>query len=374
MDLPRHAEIWLRPYCADRIRRVAGGRPPVRRVWLSITDHWEPFWRGADLATASSRVRRWREMWPRIASQLKDSAGKTPKYSFFYPEEEYHPEFISSLAEMTREGIADVEVHIHHDGGGREEFIRRMATYCRRLVEDHGLLRRIEGRIAFGFIHGNWALNNSRPDGRWCGLNDEIAILRDLGCYADFTMPSGNSPTQARTLNKIYWCRDDLHKPKSYDQGAAASVGGGMMPQLLMIPGPFGLRWRGRFIPRMETGELAAYDRPTPHRVRRWFDLAPQLGGDLFVKLYSHGTQEANSEVLLNQDLLNVYRWVADEAAHVQAETFFVSAWQMYGAVSALCRGRDPVETAIASDWISGRDKQSAETSAVHHQLARTDR
>jgi hypothetical protein len=370
VKLPRHAEIWLAPYAADRLRRRINSTQ-IRRVWLAITDHWEPFWRGADFTTASARVRRWREIWPRIASQLKDSAGHAPKYSFFYPEEEYHPEFISALAEMTRDGVADVEVHIHHDGGGREEFTRRMTTFCRTLVEEHGLLRTVEGRIAFGFIHGNWALNNSRPDGRWCGLNDEIAILRDLGCYADFTMPSGNSPTQARTLNTIYWCRDDVHKPKSYDKGVPALVSGGTKPQLLMIPGPFGLRWRGRLIPRLETGELSAYDPPSPYRVHRWLDLAPQLGADLFLKLYSHGAQEANSEALLNRDLLNVYRWVADAAAQLHADTFFVSAWQMYLAISALCDGRDPLETSVTSETSSGRDNKTMEKPAVHRQLAR---
>ena len=33
----------------------------------------------------------------------------------------------------------------------------------------------------------------SLPDGRWCGLNNELILLRDLGCYADFTLPSAPS-------------------------------------------------------------------------------------------------------------------------------------------------------------------------------------
>jgi hypothetical protein len=340
-------------------------------VWLAITDHWEPFWRGVDFATASARVRSWRGKWPRIASQLKDSGGNRPKYSFFYPEEQYHPELISAVAEMTHDGIADVEVHIHHDGGDRADFIRRMTTFCRRLRDDHGLLRTVKGRTVFGFIHGNWALNNSLPEGRWCGLNDEIAILRELGCYADFTMPSGDSPTQARMLNTIYWCRDDIHKPKCYDKGDPVSCGGGTRPELLMIPGPLGLRWRERLVPRMETGELAAYDPPSPYRVRRWLDLAPQLGSDIFVKLYSHGIPEANSEALLNRDLLNVYRWVSEAASEREASVRFVSAWQMSRAILALCDGRDPVEAAIGSDVLLG-DKQSTDEAQVHStELAR---
>ena len=56
------------------------------------------------------------------------------------------------------------------------------------------------GELRFAFIHGNWSLDNSRPDGRWCGLNNELILLRELGCYADFTLPSAPSDTQACVL------------------------------------------------------------------------------------------------------------------------------------------------------------------------------
>ena len=130
-------------------------------------------------------------------------------------------------------GVADVEVHLHHDNETSDGFIRKVNEFCRRLVDDHGLLRRHNGRIAFGFIHGNWALDNSRPDGKWCGLNGEIALLRDLGCYADFTMPSIPSATQSRIVNQIYWCTANpdgrpnlligVSQPPSAEAGAAIS-------------------------------------------------------------------------------------------------------------------------------------------------------
>ena len=56
-----------------------------------------------------------------------------------------------------------------------------------------------------------------------------------------------------------------------------------------MITGPLGLRFGERLMPRLETGEIAGYDLPTPSRVRQWFDLAPTIGDDLFLKLYTHG-------------------------------------------------------------------------------------
>jgi hypothetical protein len=49
------------------------------------------------------------------------------------------------------------------------------------------LLREIEGQVKLGFIDGNWAV-----------YNDEITFLRDLGCHADFTMPSGDNRTNTR--------------------------------------------------------------------------------------------------------------------------------------------------------------------------------
>ena len=50
-----------------------------------------------------------------------------------------------------------------------------------------------------------------------------------------------------------------------------------------MITGPLGLRFNERLIPRLENGDLAGYDMPTPSRVRHWFDLARTIGDELFI-------------------------------------------------------------------------------------------
>ena len=315
---------------------------PVRHVWLTIADHFEPFWSRADLSTARCRIQVWRKRWPEIAARLSADHKVPPCYTWFYPVEQYHPELLEALAEMTRDGIGDVEVHIHHEGEGSQAFVNSIGTFCRRLIEEHGLLRTVNGQPRFGFIHGNWALDNSLQDGRWCGLNNEITLLRDLGCYADFTMPSGPSASQARTINQIYWCTDDPGAPKSYDRGTKVHEGSGQLGDLLMIPGPLGLRWRGRFIPRMETGELAAYDHATPYRVQRWFALAPQIGEHLFLKLYTHGAQDSNREFLLGTGLQELFNIVDEEAERQNARVHYVSAWQMYRAIEAISLGRDP--------------------------------
>jgi hypothetical protein len=337
MKLPRHAEIWLAPYLKDRLRKSMRSSKP-KRAWVTITDHYEPLGMGASVDIALARVARWREKWPRIADDApRDATGKRPQYSFFYPQEEYRRDVLDGIAEIVRLGIADVEVHLHHDNEKRDSFVRKITEFCRRLSDDHGLLRQQNGRTVFGFIHGNWALDNSRPDGKWCGLNGEIALLRDLGCYADFTMPSLPSATQGRVLNQIYWSASNpCNRPKSFDHGIEATVGGGRQGDLLLITGPLGLRFGERLILRLETGELAGYDMPTPSRVHHWFDLAPTIGDDLFLKLYTHGAQKRNLEPLLGGGLGNLFRWVAEEADRRGIEIHWATSWQMYQAAAAL--------------------------------------
>jgi hypothetical protein len=339
MDLPRHAEIWLAPYLRDRRRKALRSAKP-KRAWVALTDHYEPLGMGASRATALGRVARWRDKWPRIADDApRDTAGQQAQYSFFYPQEEYRRDLLDGIAEITRLGVGDVEVHLHHDHEQRDAFVRKVTEFCRRLKDDHGLLHQQDGHTVFGFIHGNWALDNSRPDGKWCGLNGEITLLRDLGCYADFTMPSAPSPTQGRIVNQIYWCTNNSgNLPKSYDHGIEATVGGGRRGDLLMITGPLGVRFGQRLLPRLETGELAGYDLPTPARVHQWFDLAPVIGDDLFLKLYTHGAQERNFEPLLNGGFSNLFRWLAEEADRRGIEIHWATAWQMYQAANALIR------------------------------------
>ena len=337
MKLPRHAEIWLAPYLKDRLKRAMRPRS-LKRAWVAIADHYEPLGMGASVETALGRMARWRDRWPRIADDApRDAAGQRPQYSFFYPQEEYRQDLVEGVAEIVRLGVGDVEVHLHHENEQRDSFIQKITEYCCRLTEDHGLLRQENGRTVFGFIHGNWALDNSRPDGKCCGLKGEIALLRDLGCYADFTMPSLPSPTQGRVVNQIYWCTSNADgRPKSFDSGIEATVGGGSRGDLLMITGPVGLRFGGRLVPRLETGEIAGYDMPTPERVRQWFDVAPMIGGDLFLKLHTHGAPERNLEPLLNGGLSDMYRWLAEEAERRGIEIHWATAYEMYRAVSGL--------------------------------------
>jgi hypothetical protein len=171
-------------------------------------------------------------------------------------------------------------------------------------------------------------------------LKGEVTLLRDLGCYADFTMPAIPEAPQGRIVNQIYWVTSNANgSPRSFDRGVEACVGGGRQGDLLMITGPVGLRFNMRTMPRVESGEIAGYDMPTPARVQRWFDLAPTIGDDLFLKLYTHGAAEKNLEPLLSSGLANLYAWLAEEGARRGVEMHWATAWQIYQAAAALIYG-----------------------------------
>ena len=318
---------------------------PVR-VWVAIADHFEPRYQRASEELSRARARLWHDEWPRVAKLCRDSLDRAARYSFFFPAEEYGPEMVEPLAELHRDGLAEVEVHYHHQGETEEEFCRVLGQFAASLHREHGLLRIQDGKLAFGFIHGNWALDNSLPGGLGCGLNNEITLLGRLGCYADFTMPSGDSPSQARMVNQVYWAKDDPLRPKSYDRGVPVRPGDTPAGELLMIPGPFGRRrptdrpWVQWMIRERypERGEIASYDRPTPRRVRYWLHLAPRIGNDIFVKLFTHGAQERHSAVLLGTDgdLVRTYRWIAEECRRRGWEYRFASTWEIFQRIQEI--------------------------------------
>lgn len=339
MKLPKYAELWLPGYLGSRLSRLRAS-PKPKRLWVALTDHYEPMGGNVSLAQGMARVEHWQRRWPEIAAAApRDAAGEPPRFTFFYPQEEYQRQVVAALEPMVRAGIADVDVHLHHDHDTSAGFRRKMTEFLQRLHGDHGLLRYHGGRLVFGFIHGNWALDNSRPDGRWCGVQGELQALRDLGCYADFTMPSLPSATQGGLINRIFWTNGDPAQPRGFDHGIEATPGGGVQGNgILMVPGPLGLRFRDRWVPRIESGELAIYDAPTLYRVERWLDLAPRLQGDIFVKLYGHTAREDNAGALLGArhgtgTLETMFQAIKAAADRRGLELHWATAYEMFCAI-----------------------------------------
>ena len=91
----------------------------------------------------------------------------------------------------------------------------------------HGIFVTVDENIRFGFVHGNWALDNSiiKNGKNMCGVNNELTILKSLGCFADFTFPATGTMAQPMKINSIYYAKDDPQSPKSYNNGVDVTVG-----------------------------------------------------------------------------------------------------------------------------------------------------
>jgi hypothetical protein len=309
-----------------------------------VADHYEPDLGDVSADVARARVEHWLREYPRRLGGFRDSDGRPPQHSFFYPLETYQAEHLDGLAELCGAGYGEVEVHLHHDHDTAEALREKLLTYKELLHQRHGLLsrRRETGELMYGFIHGNWALDNSRPDGRWCGVNNEIDILRETGCYADFTLPSAPSATQTRKINSIYYAVDDPRRPKSHDTGIDAGRGPRPANGLLMIQGPLLFDWRQRkrgLLPGIENACLQGSQPPSLERLHLWLRARVQVPTRpdwYFVKLHTHGCNEANHSALLGEPMMRFHRALAEYARiHRRFHYHYVTAREMYNLARA---------------------------------------
>lgn len=344
----RAMDKWLLPYCGAKLRpRPLPSGGPLH-ICLAVADHFEPWWAKPSEEQALARLAVWEQKLPLLVDGLADCRGKPPQHDFFYPIEDYRPHVLDRIAEMCHKGLGQTEVHLHHHGESTAQLEDMLSSWAETLYNKHGLLRKDPetGRITYGFVHGNWALDNSRPDGKWCGRNDEIGILARTGCYADFTMPSAPDETQTRTINSIYYAQDDPTRPKSHDTGTPAEVGVAPSGDLLLVQGVLGLNWRRRkwgIVPRIENSDLSGNNSPHPARASLWLELAPCVKGAehvRFIKLHCHGAPEKNAEVLLGQSmrltlehLLGCY----NDGKHYKLA--FMTCWEMVQTIHSLEKG-----------------------------------
>lgn len=352
--LLRNAGCWLPGYVINRLNVISkrNSHKPVH-IFLAICDHFEPLNEGATKEEGLERVKKWVEAYPKIAQRHKDHEGFFPKHTFFYPAEEYHQEYLDSLEKICHDGYSELEIHLHHDNDTGESLRRTLLHFRNLLFSEHHLLsrRKDTNEITYGFIHGNWSLNNSRRDGRWCGVNNELEILKQTGCYADFTMPSAPSDTQTQKVNSIYYAIDNFGKPKSHNWGIDAERGSNARKGLLMIQGPLHLSWGKRkmlVLPTIENGTLSAHNPISAHRVKLWVDSNISVKGMTdwrFLKLHTHGCQEDNLPFLLSNGLDSLFSHL--EEKYNDGKNYilhYVSAREMANIITAIeddCTDKD---------------------------------
>lgn len=345
----KNMDIWLWSY----IRRILKGKPKIQgpvHIMFCFVDHYEPQWgRVTDINIERERVDRWVNDYPKLFGHIRDADGCLPKHSYFYPEEEYREEHLSKVQSLCEQGFGEMEVHLHHDNDTSDNLRKTLSGFVKVLHEKHGALSRHPdtGELNYGFIHGNWALDNSRKDGRYCGVNDELVVLKETGCYADFTLPSAPSDTQTSTINSIYYATDDVDKPKSHDKGEPVRVNGKPSGDLMIIQGPLCLNWKDRkwgLMPKIEAGDIRRVIPPSEHRVDMWVDTHIHVVGRpewLFIKIHTHGTQEGDVDTILGEHTVRMYEYLASKYNDGQNYLMhFVSAREMYNIVKAAEAGK----------------------------------
>jgi hypothetical protein len=298
---------WFDAYALHRARNLLALPPPrPRHLLFALCDHFEPLWGGASRQEGERRVRAWVEGYPAMAAPFRDADGRPPRHSFFFPGEQYAPSFLEGLADLVRGGYGEVELHLHHRHDTADNLRASIRRYLDQLAAHGHLSHDADGRARYGFIHGDWSLANAGEGGRWCGVDEEIPLLFETGCYADFTFPAAPDPCQPRIVNQIYWPIGDLSRRRAYERGERARVGRTRRDRLLLIQGPLALALatdRGGVRLRIENGNIAGGDPVTAGRVRTWVAQNIHVAGQrrwVFVKVHTHGAPESTASCLLS--------------------------------------------------------------------------
>lgn len=290
---------WIWSYSREQIF-PAKDQPVTgpRHIMFTFADHFEPH--------DQTAMERWMESYPKAASRHVDKDGRRPQHTWFWffseseEEEKFH--FLKQLSELVFQGLGEVELHLHHFNDNEEAFIQKMKAMI-QISQQTGAMVTAEEfpRTAFGFIHGLWSLDNSRGIGA-CGVNNELILLRRLGCYADFTHASWGA-MHPRIVNRLYYAVDDPNLPKSYDRGGAMRIGEPGVGDLLIFEGPSVVRFNS-MRPSYDHGDVTHVDLPTPERVDSWIKTNIHVQGRpewIFVKIFTHGAVEEDHEAVLGE-------------------------------------------------------------------------
>lgn len=333
--------IWLPAYI--RRKKRPSHRGPTH-IMFCFVDHFEPRWGGADYASEVRRVDRWLDEYPKLAMPHKDADGCHPKHCFYYPEEEYRKEHLDKIEILCRQGFGEIEIHLHHENDTEAGLREKLSRFTQNLHNTHGALSKHPDtdKLCWGFVHGDWALDNSEASGANCGVNNELIILHEEGCYADFTLPSAPSNTQTAKINSIYYALDDPHQPKSHNTGKDVKVGAKPCGDLMIIQGPLMLNWKNRkwgLLPRIENADIRSSYPPSADRIALWVEAGVHVQGRpewIFIKVHTHGTQENDMDALLGKPVDDMFTEL--ESNYNDGENYvlhYVSTREMYNIIKA---------------------------------------
>jgi hypothetical protein len=345
---------WLPNYLWQTISRKVP-RGPVH-LMITLADHFEPAIVPGDgharapYAQQTQRLEKWCEQYPRLADNWRDHDGYALKHTYFYPAEQYDAGLIAQLAEHCRAGWGEIEVHLHHgmEAPDTAENTRRTIVGFRdALAFKHGALSYLEGDDLprYAFVHGNFALANS-SNGAACGVDSEMQVLAETGCYADMTLPTGYfHPAQIAKINSLYECSLPLTQRAPHRRGRDLRRGRppGILP--IMVQGPLMLDPHSptRRV-SIENGALTGANPPSLSRLRLWKQAAIRVvdcPNWFFVKLHCHSMDPTQHSAVLGDAMHRFLRELVEGANRRSEFLHFVSAREMVNIILAACDGRE---------------------------------
>lgn len=347
----RSTARWLPTYSWQRLSRTSP-RSPVHLI-IALADHFEPaIVSGAEEGYAprdvqEQRLERWCREYPNAVDRWCDGDGRPFVHTYFYPAEQYDSGLIDRLAEHCRAGWGETEIHLHHGSKSPDnaENTRRVLSEFRDRLVRHGCLARWEGAGAarYAFVHGNFALANSTSLN--CGVDEEMQILSDTGCYADFTLPSAPNLSQTAKINALYECALPLGQRAPQRKGRDLRVGEPPRIWPLIVQGPLAFAAaNGRLRPHIENSALTGRMPPTLERLRLWMRASITVQGRpdwLFIKLHCHGMDPHDDNAMLGPPLTHfLERLSAASEGGKSFQTHFVTAREMVNIILAACDGR----------------------------------
>jgi hypothetical protein len=344
--------FWRANELTRRITENVDG--PAHLIFV-VANHYEPAWNENGALPWSAqipRVDKWMDLARRIGEAVHDCDDTPFRHTNFYPAERYHPALLERLAQLQAEGLGEVEIHLHHGVDQPDTAANLKQTlkdFRDTLAEEHRLLSREDenGPPMYAFVHGNLALANS-AGGRCCGVDSEMQILADTGCYADFTLPAAPEQPQVPRINAIYQCGRPLSEPVPHRKGPRLRVGG---PTTLpvMFTGPLVFNWQRRVhglpVPRLDDGVLAANYPLEINRLRRWSSARINISGKpewIFIKLYCHGFFTQDQDQMIGEATRRFWDQVLELAARSkQFQVHFATARECFNIAMAAVDGRD---------------------------------
>ncbi len=341
---------WLVRYPFARTRSLLERTAfEKKHVIITIANHFEPAWAPngvLDHNTQMKRLRAYHKLAREIGDAVQDVDGTKFRHTNFYPAEQYHPEILDIMAEMQTEGLGETEVHLHH-GVERPDTAadlrKALIDFRDALTERHKLLSTNgNGKPMYAFVHGNLALANS-CGGRFCGVDNEMEILRDTGCYADMTLPSAPEQSQVAVINRIYECGLPLDEAVPHRR-ALEPHSNGSGPQLpLMFQGPLVFSWTLPR-PRIDDGALTANQGLDRSRFDRWMSANVTVGDRtdiVFVKLYCHGFFDHDQAACIGEDAKRFFGDLINEgSASGKFEIHFATAREAFNIAMAAIEGK----------------------------------